>query len=160
MDVGLLSKSYAVRRLNEGDVDALFELMRENTLYYKYHPPFVTKESIVEDMRALPLKKGYEDKYYVGFFDENGLVANMDLILAYPENEVAFIGFFMTDVRFQKKGVGSKIISETCACLKSLGFKKVRLGVDRGNPQSFAFWKKNGFSVLDEGEYIRMEAAL
>lgn len=139
---------------------ALFELMRENTLYYKYHPPFVTKESIVDDMRALPPKKGYEDKYYVGFFDENGLVANMDLILAYPENEVAFIGFFMTDVRFQKKRVGSKIIRETCACLKSLGFKKVRLGVDRGNPQSFAFWKKNGFSVLDEGEYIRMEAAL
>ena len=28
----------------------------------------------------------------------------------------------------------------------SLGYREVRLAVDEGNPQSSAFWRKNGFS--------------
>lgn len=157
MDLHLLSKSYTVRKLDEADVDAIFELMRKNEIFYKYHPPFVTKESILEDMKALPPQKSYEDKYYIGFFEDETLVANMDLILSYPTEQIAFIGFFMTDVQYQNKGIGSKIIGEVCACLKSLGYTKVRLGVDKGNPQSYAFWLKNQFSVIDENDYILME---
>jgi len=29
----------------------------ENNFFYKYHPPFVTKRSIVDDMNALPANK-------------------------------------------------------------------------------------------------------
>lgn len=122
MDLHLLSKSYTVRKLDEADVDAIFELMRKNEIFYKYHPPFVTKESILEDMKALPPQKSYEDKYYIGFFEDEALVANMDLILSYPTEQIAFIGFFMTDVQYQNKGIGSKIIREVCACIKSLGY--------------------------------------
>lgn len=32
----------------------------------------------------------------------------------------------------------------------------MQLGVDKGNPQSFAFWRKNGFEVLREDGYIVM----
>ena len=32
----------------------------------------------------------------------------------------------------------------------------MQLGVDKGNPQSFAFWTKNGFEVLREDGYIVM----
>jgi RimJ/RimL family protein N-acetyltransferase len=84
----------------------------------------------------------------------------MDLILAYPTKEIAFLGLFMTNVEYQNKGIGSKIIRETCNYLKSLGYKKVRLGVDKGNPQSYAFWSKNKFSVISEDEYILMELVL
>lgn len=160
MELRLLSKSYTVRKLDEADVDAIFELMRKNEIFYKYHPPFVTKESILEDMKALPPQKSYEDKYYIGFFEDKTLVANMDLILSYPTEHIAFIGFFMTDVQYQNKGIGSKIIREVCACLKSLGYTKVRLGVDKGNPQSYAFWLKNQFSVIGENDYILMELQL
>ena len=45
-------------------------------------------------------------------------------------------------------------------CLKQLGYQKIRLGVDKGNPQSFAFWSKNGFQVTGETEYIHMERVL
>ncbi len=160
MDFNLLSRSYTVRRLDKADIDAIFELMKKNTIFYKYHPPFVTRESILEDMKALPPQKGYEDKYYVGFFDGKTLIAMMDLILAYPTEEIAFIGFFMTDVQYQNKGIGSKIIGEVCACLKSSGYKRVRLGVDKGNPQSYAFWAKNQFCAVKEEAYILMEAVL
>ncbi len=41
----------------------------------------------------------------------NTLTAVMDLILDYPVDHAAFIGFFMTDTSCQKKGVGSGIIN-------------------------------------------------
>lgn len=138
----------------------IYDLSSRNEIFYQYHSPFVTKKSIQEDMSALPPGKDYKDKYYVGFFEHETLVAIMDLILDYPAEGIAFIGLFMMNSEYQNKGVGSEIISECAACLKALGFNKIRLGVDKGNPQSSAFWKKNGFVVTDENEYIVMESVL
>ena len=160
MDVNLLSKRFGVRRLDRNDVEIIYDMNCQNKIYYEYHPPFVTRESIIEDMKALPPQKNYDDKYYIGFFEDNLLVANMDLILEYPTEGIAFIGFFMTNVQYQNKGIGSNIIREVCNYLKQLRYKKVRLGVDKGNPQSFAFWSKNGFYVVSENEYIVMELVL
>ena len=42
-------------------------------------------------------------------------------------------------------------------CLRAQGFTQLRLGVDKGNPQSFAFWTKNGFAQVSESRYIVME---
>lgn len=156
MDISKLSARYAVRRLTEDDVEMIYDLSSGNSIYYRYHPPFVTRESILEDMAALPTGKRYDDKYYIGFFDGAVLVAVMDLILDYHEAGVAFIGFFMTDVKYQGNGISSGIISDTAAYLKLLGYVEIRLGVDKGNPQSFAFWTKNKFSPVRENEYILM----
>ena len=68
----------------------------------------------------------------------------MDLITAYREDETAFIGFFMLNIKYQHKGIASRIIKESIEYLETEGYKKIRLGVDKGNPQSFSFWKKNG----------------
>ena len=62
--------------------------------------------------------------------------------------------------RYQNKGIGSDIIRDTGNYLKQLGYKKVRLGVDKENPQSYAFWLKNGFCVISKDLYILMELIL
>ena len=160
MDIRLLSKKYKVRTLDRNDVDIIYDMSCKNEIFYKYHPPFVTKESILEDMEALPPNKSYDDKFYIGFFEDDSLVANMDLILGYPSEEIAFIGLFMTNVQYQNKGTGTNIIRDTCDYLKNLGYKKVRLGVDKGNPQSNSFWQKNGFYIISENEYKVMELTL
>ena len=64
------------------------------------------------------------------------------------------------DPACQGKGTGSAIIGECAAALRAQGFARIRLGVDKGNPQSNAFWRKNGFSVVDENLYFIMERAL
>ena len=147
MEISSLSKFFVVRKLTINDVDTIYDMMSKNEIFYQYHPPFVTKESVVEDMEALPPNKSYDDKYYIGFFENDSLVAIMDLILGYPTEEIAFIGLFMTNVQYQNKGIGSNIIRDTCDYLNDLGYKKVRLGVDKGNPQSYSFWLKN--SLVD-----------
>ncbi len=111
-------------------------------------------------MEALPSGKSYDDKYYVGFFENNILVANMDLILGYPTEETAWIGLLMTNVLYQNRGVGSGIVRDVCACLKQWGYQKVRVGVDKENPQSNSFWSKNGFRVISETEYRIMELVI
>lgn len=160
MHVKSLSDTFEVRRLEPADVGLIYALCAGNELFYRYHPPFVTMESILQDMAALPPGKDKTDKFYLGFFEGETLTAIIDLILDYPDRHVAFIGFFMTDTAYQNKGVGSGIIRSLAAYLRSSGFAKIRLGVDKGNPQSFSFWKKCGFSVADEREYILMELLL
>ena len=97
-------------------------------------------------MKALPPNKELADKYYLGYYDAEKLIAVMDLIRAYPNENTAFIGFFMTDVSVQNTGIGSAIIDELCSYLTEIGFERVRLGWVKGNPQSKHFWHKNGFT--------------
>lgn len=156
MEISEFSKTYQVRRLGRDDVDAIYELCRENRIFYRYHEPFVTKESILDDMEALPPGKSREDKYYIGFFDGGSLVAIMDLILGYPEKNTAFIGLFMTDVRYQHRGMGSQIISGLRRIISACGAKKYVWGWTRA-PQSHAFWTKNRFQTIGEARYIVME---
>lgn len=160
LDPRTLSARYAVRRLTAADVEAVYALCRENRLFYDHHPPFVTRESILSDMAALPPGAEARSKYFLGFFAGEQLTAILDLILDWPEEGIAWIGLFMTDVSVQGCGVGTAIIRELAECLGGMGIRSLRLGVDRGNPQSAAFWRKSGFAVLREGEYIVMERML
>ena len=150
MNIQFLSNRYTIRDLLPQDAEMVCEVLKKNTTFYKYHPPMVTIESILEDMEALPPNKEYEDKHYIGFFGEGALVAVMDLIEHYPNQETALLGFFAMNSDLQGQGIGTQIISDSVAYLAQVGFKKVRLGIDKGNPQSKAFWLKNGFGFTGE----------
>ena len=67
MDVKLLSSLFEVRKLNSKDIDSIYHLCCSNKLFYQYHPPFVTKESILEDMNALPTGKISETNFISAF---------------------------------------------------------------------------------------------
>lgn len=117
-------------------------LMQGNPLFYRYHPPQPTPESIRTDMTALPPGKAMEDKWFVGFYDGDCLIAVMDLILNYPAADTAFIGLFMTAHDRQGCGLGSRILRDCMARLSAAGYHRLRLAVDEGNPQSLAFWTR------------------
>lgn len=145
MLVEALSKKYSVRRMDDNDIPKIYELSVSNPMFFEHCPPFVTLESIAADLKALPPDKDYCDKFYVGFFDGDILVAIMDLILKYPDDETAFIGLFMTAKTFQSRGIGTSIIGGVCGELKANGFKQISLAYAKGNIQSENFWLKNGF---------------
>lgn len=149
MDYTKFSKCYQVLRLNENDIPLIFELCKKNTQFYEHCPPFVTPQSIKDDMQALPQRKtGQEqDKYYLGYFDETGrLVAVMDFIDHYPTERSCFIGFFMMERDLQGTGIGSAIITKMCEYLTELNYQYIRLGYVDGNEQSKSFWIKNHFT--------------
>lgn len=150
MKVELFSDRYAVRTLINEDIEKIYELLSKNVLFYEYCPPFVTRQGILDDMRALPPDKTIEDKYYVGFYKNEKLIAVMDLIDDYPEKGIAYIGLFMTDVSMQNKGLGTEIISDLCKYLAAEEYQSVRLAWVIGNPQAKHFWLKNKFTPIME----------
>lgn len=145
MNVSLFSSQYHVRCMNKADVAEIYSLCSKNSLYYQYCPPFVTKQSILEDMKALPPNKEMYDKHYIGYYKGGELIAVMDFIMAYPDEQTAFIGFFMTAAPIQNTGIGSGIIDELCCYLTDIGLSRVRLGWVKGNLQAEHFWHKNNF---------------
>lgn len=152
MQINFISNKYQLRRLTRENVDEIYELESQNALYFEHCPPFITKQGILEELEALPPGKSIQDKYYIGFYRENKLIAVMDFIDGYPEKEIAYIGLFMTDLSIQGKGIGTEIIDELCAYLAKSGYASVRLAWVKGNPQAEHFWLKNHFSPIKESK--------
>lgn len=152
IDISKLSRCYSVRILEQSDVDMIREICEQNIIFYKYTEARPTRENILNDMQATPPGIELSAKYYFGFFDDQQMVAIMDLIDGYPKAEIAYIGFFMMNLQYQGRQIGTAIIGEAIDYLQSTGKTSVRLAIDKGNPQSTYFWKKNGFEVISEAD--------
>ena len=140
----LFSKKYYVRKLQKNDIDQIYGLCSKNHLYYQHCPPYVTRKSIESDMMTLPDNIDIKDKYYVGYFKNEKLIAILDLIDGYPKK----------DIGVQKSGFGSAIVNELIDYLTTLEYKEVRLGWINGNPQAEHFWIKNGFCPIKEDRVV------
>lgn len=149
MKISLFSSSFQVRKLTEADLEQVLALYQTNPLYFEHFPPLPSLESLVNDLVACPPGKELSDKYYLGFWEHNRLVAILDLIDGYPTAEIAYIGLFMVDANLSGQGLGSRIMAELLPQL-ALSFKKVRLGYVENNPQSSHFWAKLGFFPTGE----------
>ena len=132
MELQKVSRRYRIRLLQETDMDDILRLSESNPMFYEYCPPFVTRESILNDMKALPQGKTDAEKYYIGFFEGQKLIAIMDMVFAFPDDETGY-------------GIGSIIIEEYAEYIRTLGKKTIQLAFAKGNLQSEAFWQKNGF---------------
>ena len=154
IDISALSKDYAVRRLDEADAEEILALCRGNTQFYRYCGAEPTREQVLQDLHILPPGKEASDKYYLGFFREDALVAVMDLIDGYPEERDCFIGFFMTNKGLQGRGIGSEIIREVCACLGESGYTAVNLQ----NALTRLFRTETGKALLRSVYRERLEA--
>ena len=150
IDISKISSLYDIRRMDDSDVDSILSFCQRNTQFYEYCEVEPTREQVLNDLHIAPLGISLSDKYYIGFFQKETLIAVMDLIDGYPEPEIAFIGFFMMNKDLQGHGIGTAIIQETAAYLKTTEKAAIRLAIDKGNPQSMHFWKKNGFIVIKE----------
>ena len=150
-----LSDSYTIRRLTDADVPMLYAWMLRNDQYFRYCGGSTTPERVRQDLTLCPPGTTPAQKHYVGFFDAGTLVAVMDLIDGYPDTDTAFIGFFMMNRELQGQGTGTAIVRDVLAALRALGYTAVRLGIDKENPQSNHFWRKNGFTVVREAAQER-----
>lgn len=146
IQIDQLSHTYRVVRLTENQLEDIYALCQGNPFYFERMKSPVTYDSIRNDMTALPPGKEASDKYYVGFYDGDRLIAIMDIIDGYPEAETAYIGLFMTAADVQGRGVGTQIVSDMLHYMKQLGFTTAKLGYVKDNPQSEHFWYKNNFA--------------
>lgn len=139
------SDKYEVRRIAEENLEEALVICKGNPEYYEHMNAVVSTESLKRDLEALPPKKGYEDKYFLGFYQQEELLAIMDLIEGYPEEKMAWIGLFIMNKTCQGKGIGTRIVEGVVGYLKETGHVCVQLGYVKHNLQSRGFWIKNHF---------------
>ena len=148
MEVQKLSRKYVVRKLNDTDIDNIYEVMQGNPQYFQYCPPMATAQSIADDMNALPPRTAYDDKYYIGYFEEEKLVAVMDLILNFPNKETVFIGFFMMNTAYQGKGIGSRAIQLAEDIVKEYS-ESLYIEVAARNMKAIRLYQRIGYNCLN-----------
>ena len=145
MDFENIFKSYKARKLIVSDIPNILELYSGNSEYFLHCPPSPSRETIQDDMSALPLGKKANDKYYIGLFEGDSIIAVMDLIDRYPDDETAFIGLLMVAKSLQGHGVGTFIVNALTEALKAKHYKRIRLGYIKTNRSAQRFWLKQGF---------------
>ncbi len=156
LDPSKFSPRYEVRPLGEEDADSVLKILQGNRIFVEcsvnYGGEEPSRERVLADMHAVPEGLPLSKKHYVGMFEGERLAAVLDILDGFPEPDIAFIGLFLMAPEDQGQGEGTRIIGELAAYLKSEGMSAIRLGIDKGNPQSTHFWKKNGFAVIREVE--------
>ncbi len=151
-DIQILSTDYDVRRICEKDIGDVYNLCKSNQKYYEYLGEIPSAESLTEVISSLPESATAENKYFVGFYDKDKLIAVLDLITGYPENDDAFIGWFMVDGNIQRQGIGSQIFADVRAALKGQGYDYLSLDCAEVHKESIAFWKAQGFAPTGDGK--------
>ena len=123
-----LSKVYNVKKIEKSDIREILDLFKGNPNYFFYSKEDSSNEFIESEMGNLPDNKKPEDKYYLGYFLKDSLIAVLDLVENFPSSKICFIGFFMLKKELQGKGIASKIIRELENELEKNKFKKIMLG--------------------------------
>lgn len=150
LELETFSSDYDVRRITEADITDVYRLCRSNRRYYYIMHETPTKENLTAVISEIPGDKGKENKFFVGFYDEDDLVAVMDLITGYPEKDSAFIGWFMVNGEKQRMGIGSQIFADVRASLAAQGYGTLSLYCVKENAEAITFWEGQGF--LPTGE--------
>lgn len=150
-----MSSKYTVKQFTEEDISNIYEICIGNPSYYEYMKTEPTYENITDIFTELPPNTALEDKYFVGFYEANQLIAILDIVTGYPNAKTAFIGWFMMKKELQGTEIGSRIISEVISCLEEEKFHYAQLGYIKGNQQSENFWRKNKFYPIGREKETR-----
>ena len=150
MDVRSFSTEYEVRTILPEDSEDIYKLGKLNLKYYQSMHNLPAAESLTEFISRLPQQSKDQDRYLVGFYDEANLLAVMEIITGHPQEDAAFIGWFMVDGAKMCQGIGSRIFADVRAALKAYGYNSLSLACNQENTQAIAFWKEQGFLDVNE----------
>ncbi len=85
LHISQLSTKYKIKKMGEEDISRILNLENGNPLYFAYCPPKPCRETVLNDLKALPEGKSLEDKFYIGFFENDSLIAIMDFIISFQK---------------------------------------------------------------------------
>lgn len=117
---------YQVRRLTEEDGGEIFALQRRHSGYHALFLNHEVEESdVMSDLTSIPEGVLPEDKFYLGMYDADGLVAIADVVLNFPTSQTAWLGLVMVDYDDVGQGVGGKVIEALKKALMRERFRQL-----------------------------------
>ena len=157
LNINVLGIGYDVRRLTEADISDVFALAKGNRKFYRALGIKPSRARLTEIISDVPHGAVPNNKYFIGFYDQDDLVAVLDLITGYPQANEAFIGWFMVDADLQHQGVGSQIFADVRAAMQAQGYNRFEVACPEASEPGMAFWASQGFELTgqrdDSGDY-------
>ncbi|WP_195335262.1 N-acetyltransferase [Paraclostridium bifermentans] len=125
-----------IRKLKNTDIDKLMDIWLESTV--RAHS-FISREYWESNYKVV--KDEYIPMSETFVYEENEEIKGFVSII---NNE--FIGALFVDVKFQGRGIGTKLIDY------SIGkYKKLTLAVYKENQKSVEFYTRKRFKIIKEG---------
>lgn len=134
------------RALSGADLPDLLALCESNPDYYGHYGEPPTLANLARTLRELPPGCRGDQKTFIGYFDAGALVAALDLVRGYPDEESAYIGLLMVDGARRGRGIGGRVAGGVLDRLRREGFSRVRLACIEGNEPARRFWSRLGFA--------------
>ncbi len=104
-------------------------------------------------LHDLPPQKSEADKQVLGIRNrEENLCGILDLVRAYPDESVCFIGLLLLLPEIRGNGLGRHIMQSVADCAKAEGFRSLMLGVVEENQAGRRFWKACGFKLVETSQ--------
>jgi GNAT superfamily N-acetyltransferase len=128
------------------EVRALFARCVDFFVLVDGKPP--TESAADELLTERPPDFPLDDKYALGVFAQDGLVGMFDILVGYPEADIAFIGLFLIDPTRRSQGLGAEAYGRVEAWLANMGMRQIQLGVGVNNQKGRRFWEQRGFEYL------------
>lgn len=145
--------SYIIRELSEKDEAALQDLCErcyEFTLLTEGQMP--GENAGYDILNDLPPGKELKDKKVLGVYDNELLVAVVELVMDYKVPGEWIIGLLMIDPCRRGNNLGSIIHDYIKEFVALNGGSLLRLGVIEENGQGLNFWEKLGYREVERKE--------
>lgn len=141
---------YELIKNSEDNIQDVYQLMKSN-LYYnsKVHFHDLMIEECLQDITAIPPNTNISQKFYYGIYKKYELIAIIDYIEKYPNEDTVFLGLFMLNPNYHRKGIAKHIIDCFKEVVKENHFKYIELGCYEVNEVGYRFWNKMGFKIID-----------
>lgn len=144
---------YNIELLSLENWDKYAEIFYSNNDYYLTtdgRP--ASKDDCIDTIEYCPNGFPKEKCYCIGFSINGKPAAILSLLEDYPDYGTLYIGLFLMNEKFKRKGIASNIIHTLLDEALRTGYKSVKLSVQDNNISGFSFWKKLGFYVTERNQ--------
>ncbi|WP_137642977.1 GNAT family N-acetyltransferase [Lactiplantibacillus modestisalitolerans] len=143
--------NFKIRLLTQADQADLLALEQTNPAYHRYFTPEpLTATEIQRDLTAHPEGVVAAQKQVFGFYLANRLVAVLDLLNQYPQERFLFVGLLMVNKTYQRKTIGTVIMTGLMAAAQQAGIVAIQLTRVTADTASATFWRQLGFEDGDQ----------
>lgn len=148
------------KQLYEFDIDiiTLDNLGRYEKIFYCNEEYFLITDGRIANKQdcidTIQYSKKFSDgkSFCIGVSYRDKAVAFLSIIEKYPEQETLYIGLFLMNEQFKRKGIGTKIIISLINEAFKSNYKKLKLSVQDNNISGYSFWESLGFEIIDKIE--------
>lgn len=144
--------NFKIRLLTLSDQEALMDLEQSNPRYHQYFSPEpLTLAEVQRDLTAYPDELAAEQKQVFGFYLADHLVAVLDLLNQYPQEQFLYVGLLMVNQAYQRKSIGQVVMTGLMQAALQSGIvciQATRVSADTGVAK---FWQQLGF---DDGDQL------